>query len=669
MLRNFSKIFFRKSSERSFGKFNSLLLLFFVLIPAASFGQWITNSELNTQLVFDSANPVNISSLEDGNGGAFLFWQDTKPNASADVLFLHFDNDGNVSFRADGKSVSTAIGEKKNPLAAGNNSHTAVVLWNDYSSANRGALYGQLVKSNGMLSWNESGLKISTGQKTLVNCGVALDQKNNSYFTYIEKSDAAPTEYYLKLQIVSEAGTARFSNDGMLISKSFSAKNNSTVFPDEKGGCFVLWGGNENKIYQIHAQYVDERGKLLWKEVVDVSGHSKSITGYHALLAKPGLLYVCWQNLGKNKTISHQLLTSSGKTLLEERRTAVTKQKGNQVNPQAALAADSTLMLSWVNDLNGRKNIYVQKFKLNGNAVWNSGGISVAKTKGDQFGQAIVPGEKGGAILAWLGQKDQSQKPTVYAQKISVKKELLWNDEGTPVAVDKNSDKSYLSLFSDQKGGVIVLFKDVRKQGTGIYGQRLFSAKTLVSQITDFTAKVVSDSAQLSWTVTNESDLFTYKIEKMNEKDAVENVWQSVASVYSLSIGKTNEYTATESLDDAGTVYFRLSQIGRDGNKNFSEIEKITYAPVNADENYVVQNSPNPFSGKTTIIFNLINPQNVKFEIFNSRIEKVNEILLTDIQAGKNKFVFDGSALAPGIYFYRFTSGDFVDVKKMIVTK
>ncbi len=663
MLRNFSKIFFCEN------KFCSLLFLFFVLNSAAVFGQWITNSELNTQLVFDSANPVNISSLEDGNGGAFLFWQDTKPNASANVFFLHFDNDGNVSFRADGKSVSTAPGEKKNPIVAGNNSHTAVVLWNDYSSANRGALYGQLVKSNGKLVWNDSGMKISKGQNTLVNCGVALDQKNTSYFTYIEKSDAAPTEYYLKLQIVSETGATKFLNDGLLISKSFSAKNNSTVFPDEKGGCFVLWGENENKIYQIHAQYVDERGKLLWKEVVDVSGHSTSITGYHALLAKPGLLYVYWQNLGKNKTISHQFLTSSGKTLLEERRKIVTKQKGNQVNPQAVLAGDSTIMLSWVKDLNGRKNIYIQKFKANGNPVWNSEGISVAKTKDDQFGQAIVSGEKNVVILAWLDQTNQSQKPTVFAQKISSKKELLWNDEGTPVAVDKNSDKSYLSLFSDQKGGVIVLFKDKRKEGTGIYGQRLFSAKTLVSQITDFAAKVVSDSVQLSWTVTNESDLFTYKIEKMNEKDAVENVWQSVASVYSSSVGKTNEYTATEPLDDAGTVYFRLSQIGRDGKKNFSAIEKITFAPATADENYVVQNSPNPFSGKTTIVFHLTNPSEVKIEIFNSRVEKINEILLTDTQAGKNKFVFDGSALTPGIYFYRFTSGDFVDVKKMVVTK
>jgi len=386
------------------------------------------------------------------------------------------------------------------------------------------------------------------------------------------------------------------------------------------------------------------------------------------VLAKPGLLYVYWQNLGRIKTISHQFINSNGKTLLEERRKSITKQKGNQSNPHAVLAGDSTLLVSWVNDLSGKKNVFIQKFKMNGNPVWGPEGIPVAKTSGDQFGQVIVSDEKGSAILAWLDKGNQSQKPKVYAQKITAKKELLWTEEGTPVAAD-NSDKSYLSLFSDQKGGVIVLFKEIRKEGNGIYGRRLFSPTTLVSQVTDFSAKVVLDSVELSWTVMNEADFFTYKIDKMNRNDAVENVWQPVASIYSSDAGKTNKYRVSEQLEDAGMVYFRLSQFDRDGKKNFSAVEKITFAPANENENYVVQNSPNPFSGKTTIVYNLKNPQKVKLEIFNSRIEKVNEFNIPDAEAGRNTFVYDGSALAPGIYFYRFTSGDFVDVKKMVVTK
>jgi len=646
-----------------------LLLSCYLFSSSFAWGQWLTNSELNTQLVFDAKSAVNISSVEDGNGGAFLFWQDAKSNAQADIYFLHFNHNGNVTFRADGKSVSNISGQKINPVAAGNNSQNAVVTWMDNSSSGRGLLCAQLVKSNGMLLWNESGVKISNGQNSAINNGVALDQKNNAYFAYIEKSDAAPAEYLVKLQIISEAGITKYSNDGMVINKSLSAKNNTLVFPDENGGCYVLWGENENKIFQIHAQYVDERGKVVWKEPTDVSGHSASISGYHALLVKSHLLYICWQNLGKKKSISHQLLTSKGKTLLDGNFISVTKQKGNQSNPQAVFGGDQSLLVSWVNELNGQKKIYCQKFKLNGTAIWNDEGISIAETSGDQFGQMIVSDEKGEALLAWIGQGKPLQKPAVYAQKISPKKELLWGKEGTQVAADKNSDKSYLSLFSDKKGGAIVLYKETRKNETGIYGQRLFSSNALVSQVTDFSAKVIADSVQLTWTVVNESDMFTYKIEKMNQKDAVENLWQPLAKVYSSTTGKTNNYLRKEPLEDVGMMYFRLSQFDREGKKNFSAMEKITYAPVNSGETYVVQNSPNPFSGKTTIVYNLTTQQNVELEIFNSRIEKVNELHITETEAGKNKIVFDGSALAPGIYFYRFTAGDFVDVKKMVVTK
>jgi len=642
--------------------------LFFLVVSGLMLGQWITNSKLHTQLVFDSVNPVNITSVEDGSGGAFIFWQDTKANAPSDISFLHFDNNGNVSFRADGKSVSSLTDEKKNPVAEGNHSQTAVVLWENISSG-KSCLYGQVVRSNGVSAWNDEGMKINAGQLVLVNYNVSLDEKNTTYISYIEKNDAAPTEYFLRLQIVSESGTEKFLNNGLLIGKSTTTKNNSMVFPDAKGGCFILWGENKNKIFQIHAQYVDDKGKTTWKSPVDISGHEASITGFNACVIRPGLLYVYWQNLGKKKTISHQLLSAGGKTLLDERRMLVTAQKGNQMNPKAVAASDSSVILSWVHDSEGKKNIFFQKFKTNGAQLWGSSGVQASLSGGDKFGQMLISNDRGGAFAAWLEQKNQSEKPIISAQEISEKKERLWNDDGLTVAADTKTDKSYLSLFPDQRGGVVFLFKEIVNGKPGIYGQRLFGTEWLVSQVTDFSAKVVADSVQLSWSVVNESDLFDYKIEKMNRADAVDNVWRQVSSSYTQNVRKTNKYQVSVPLEDVGVVYFRLSQFARDGRKNFSAVEKVTFAPANTNETYVVQNAPNPFTGKTTIVYNLAEDENVKIEIFNSRIEKVSDVVITDAKVGKNKFAFDGSGLPAGIYFYRFTVGDFVDVKKMVITK
>jgi hypothetical protein len=39
------------------------------------------------------------------------------------------------------------------------------------------------------------------------------------------------------------------------------------------------------------------------------------------------------------------------------------------------------------------------------------------------------------------------------------------------------------------------------------------------------------------------------------------------------------------------------------------------------------------------------------------------------MKAGKYSVNFDATSLASGIYFYKMTSGDFTDVKKMVVLK
>jgi len=79
------------------------------------------------------------------------------------------------------------------------------------------------------------------------------------------------------------------------------------------------------------------------------------------------------------------------------------------------------------------------------------------------------------------------------------------------------------------------------------------------------------------------------------------------------------------------------------------------------------QNSPNPFTGTTTITFYLPEEEKVTLEIFNSSIETVQKIENKTYPAGKNSYVFNANGLKPGVYFYRLKVADFVDVKKMVV--
>lgn len=81
------------------------------------------------------------------------------------------------------------------------------------------------------------------------------------------------------------------------------------------------------------------------------------------------------------------------------------------------------------------------------------------------------------------------------------------------------------------------------------------------------------------------------------------------------------------------------------------------------------QNYPNPFNPQTTIKFDLAKASNVKLEVFNSLGQLVQTIYNGFKPAGYYEATFNAASLTSGIYFYRITTDNFVQTKKMSVVK
>ena len=81
------------------------------------------------------------------------------------------------------------------------------------------------------------------------------------------------------------------------------------------------------------------------------------------------------------------------------------------------------------------------------------------------------------------------------------------------------------------------------------------------------------------------------------------------------------------------------------------------------------QNYPNPFNPATEISFELPVYSNISLNVYDENGRKVQTLLNGTKPAGKYKEIFDGSGLASGIYFYKLTTKDFTDAKKMILLK
>ncbi len=103
-------------------------------------------------------------------------------------------------------------------------------------------------------------------------------------------------------------------------------------------------------------------------------------------------------------------------------------------------------------------------------------------------------------------------------------------------------------------------------------------------------------------------------------------------------------------------------------------LSSLSAGTVLPDQYSLAQNYPNPFNPATTIAFNLPNAGQVELSIYNVLGQKVATIVDGQLEAGTHEAVWDGTdesgnAVGSGIYFYRISTSDFEQTKKMILMK
>ncbi|MFO7446735.1 MAG: hypothetical protein R6W90_10230 [Ignavibacteriaceae bacterium] len=639
---------------------------FFFIFCGGSFAQWVNNPSLNTRLVVDAVAPVNISSVEDLKGGAFIVWEENNATFQDEVFFLHVDGNGKVSFRADGKKISNNFGAKSNPVAAFNTPNTAVVVYKDFTYRESGDLFIQKVLNNGNLLWGESGVRLTATDNELSAYSASSDMNGNVYVSYLSRSVNLDKEFQLSMQKIDPSGKIIFNTGGVTVYSSDNSITQPDIVTDENGGAVLFWLENRDNKSVIYAQRIDSTGKGTWgTKPMNISGIAKSVISFSAKATDYGSIYVAWQLQNTDKDIYHQLISTSGNIMWNAGGLLATDQKGDQVNPQV-LTEDSTIILSWTNEIDNDRNVFIQKYNQQGNTFWGNEGFPVINLNGAQFGQKLISDGKGGAIVAWIDRRVDSVRGNIYAQRITSAGKTAWNESAIPVAFSDNTEKSYLSVVSDKRGGAIFIFRDKRDGKGEIYGQKIFNTGTYVSQIIGFSAETRNDSVKISWYSANEMGETQYDIERTTQSDSSSTAWELIGTVYSDGESAANFFEYYDKPDVAGTIYYRVIQSDDKGNFQPSDVARLNYIGETS-EMVVAQNSPNPFSDETVIEFYLTEDSHVSVEFFNSRIEEVKKIEEV-FPAGKNELKFAADGLQPGIYFYRFKAGNFVDVKKMVIT-
>jgi hypothetical protein len=81
------------------------------------------------------------------------------------------------------------------------------------------------------------------------------------------------------------------------------------------------------------------------------------------------------------------------------------------------------------------------------------------------------------------------------------------------------------------------------------------------------------------------------------------------------------------------------------------------------------QNYPNPFNPKTIINYELRITGDVDLSVYNLLGQKVAILVSEKQAAGRYQVEWDASGFASGVYYYKLQTGEFVEVKEMILIR
>jgi len=220
---------------------------------------------------------------------------------------------------------------------------------------------------------------------------------------------------------------------------------------DGLGGILVVVE-DENEAY---GQRIDSEGNLRWGDGVKLNTftcrYPPRVTGDGS-----GGAFIVWTEAEKkdegysNRVTYIQKVTPDGEVLWGQGGKLVSGSSLPFVVPDGSGGAII---------VQRRTEIRLWRIDSEGNHMWGEKGVTVCTTRGTGSSDLVVLADgKGGAIVAWVDNREGGPRDDIYAQRVSPEGEIMWQEDGIPVSVPCYG-QNILQIASDGSDGAIVAWK------------------------------------------------------------------------------------------------------------------------------------------------------------------------------------------------------------------
>ncbi len=515
--------------------------------------------------------------------------------------------------------------------------------------------------------------------------------------------DNSGSSVKIKAQKINVFGQPVWASGGISVCLSGFDQLTPSICTDAAGGAIIYWadfrtGGGS---FDFYAQRIRTDGLIMWNSNgIKVNNLSASSLLYQTkcIAAEAGSSIILWGDIGSYKFYT-QKLDAFGVRVWDAADVLLSSNWQSYFD--LCYDGGKGAFYCWSELTGSAFDLFAQHVNALGNIQW-----SPRKTVSDeayfQYYPVMCEDQAGGFIVAWNDLRSFIYTPLtpswdIYAAHFNSAGDNLWTLNGIPVCTNLK-DQYAATCISDLHGGAHIFWIDFRSVGVSgysIFGQNVdFNGNAHWT----FDGKKIAD--KVDYFVTSEGD-FKRQIAGCDALGGAIVCWMGYYDAgltqYGLLTQKIDYsgntqwdpngvFASTGSLKKHPSLIFDGGSGGcniawtdaRSGNFNIyaqhiksnSALGNNKPKPVyTGTKDIISQNYPNPFNPTTNIAFTLANDAKVSIAIFDMSGRELQVLVDGFVTAGDHSVTWNASNYASGTYFYKFTNGNNVEVKKMFLVK
>lgn len=218
--------------------------------------QWTANGVAVCTAV---GNQTEVQICVDGNGGAVIAWSDTR-TGTPDIYVQKVNLAGLTQWTANGVALCTAADFQVDPSIVSDGNGGAYVAWEDNRTLSWD-VYARRVSTNGVALWAANGIALSAQASVQLNPVLLADGSGGAFAAWDDARTGGLPDIYV--QRLNSVGTALWLANGVALDNTGGARE-PDMTTDGLGGVIVAWYDDRVASSEIYARRINGSGVPQW---------------------------------------------------------------------------------------------------------------------------------------------------------------------------------------------------------------------------------------------------------------------------------------------------------------------------------------------------------------------------------------------------------------------